>query len=290
MKQHTYKFDELEAIIHQTEDTLNAIYQADPRDFEQPLPLNFRVLKEAVSESERLQREHQKLLKLYREQESYTSTASQIFLAPLRRIEGFSRMLMEDYGKKIGEDGKNAINTIIKNAEELGNYLDDYIAIMNLGRKKINRKKFSVEDSLKKIFCNVFADTPSAELHIENLKKIPLAYAEPDLAHQAIEEILINVKKFSKNTCKTEITAGWDDDQNAYFIQDNGIGFDTRYADTIFDLFSRLNRAESYEGTGAGLAFVKKIFQLHEGKVWADGSLGEGAVIYFNFGEETDSS
>ncbi len=286
MKQQTDKFDELGALIRQTEDTLNAIYHADTQDLDHPLPLNFRVLREAVSESERLQREHKKLLQLYRELESYTHTASEIFLAPLRRIEEFSKILTEDHGKTMEGEGKKAIHSIINNVNELGNYIDDFMTVMNLGQKKIYRKQFSVEDSLKKIFHTIFSDTPSAELHLETM---PLSNADPDLAHQAIEEILTNARKFHTEKHNIIITAGWDDKQNAYYIQDNGTGFDNRYSNSIFNLFSRLTRAERQGGTGAGLAFVKKVFQLHEGSVWAHGFPGAGAVFYFNFGEEAGS-
>jgi light-regulated signal transduction histidine kinase (bacteriophytochrome) len=284
MKKTIPQFDEVHAIIKQTEDTIDAIYKGSNDFVEPPLPLNFRVLKEAVRESERLQEKHDQLARLYDELESYSFALSNIVRSPLRRINSYANILAE-------EDGKNGadkmVSAIIKNTKELNHQFDCFIDLINLSRKVLRKKSVSVQNIISAIYKNEFSQAVSSQLHLTEMRDTE---AEPELAERVIREILCNSFRFRKKKGRLQINAGWDEEKHAYFIEDNGIGFPPEYAESVFDLFKRLNKEDEYPGAGTGLTAVKKIIALHRGKVWIEAASGIGCTVFFAFKRKDDDN
>ncbi|MFP4385236.1 MAG: sensor histidine kinase [Spirochaetia bacterium] len=279
MKNTTLQFDEVRSIIKQTEDTIDAIYKGTPNKAEPALPLNFRVLKEAVGESERLQKKNLQLAQLYYDLESYSFALSNIVRAPLRRIKGYANVLADDVIDN-NNDAGGMVSAIIKNTKELSDQLDCFIDIINISRKNPQMKSVSIKNILSSIYKNEFADTDSSDLHI---REMPDTEADPELAERVIREILSNSFRFRKKKGRLRIHTGWDSEKKVFYISDNGIGFPPEYSEAVFELFRKLNKEVEYPGTGTGLTVVKKIIELHKGRIWIEARSGTGCSVYFTF-------
>jgi two-component system sensor kinase len=223
--------------------------------------------------------------------EAFSYSVSHDLRAPLRAIDGFSRILLEDYADKLDEDGNRELQVVRKNAQNMGQLIDDLLAFSRLGRKAVEPSLIDMTDLAKSVFeqINVTDSERRPRLKIES---IPPAQGDRALIRQVFVNLLSNATKYSrlKDQPVIEIGGNTKNGNNIYYVKDNGAGFDMQYANKLFGVFQRLHGAEEFEGTGVGLAIVQRIIHRHGGKVWAEGKVNEGATFYFTLPKENDGN
>ncbi len=217
-----------------------------------------------------------------RELESFSYSVSHDLRAPLRAIIGFSSMLLEDYMDKLDEEGKRLLDVILKNTKKMGELIDDLLILSRVGRKEIETIEIDMGRLAGEVFAEVKAFIPEREIQV-NIKPLPPARGDSGLIHQVFFNLISNAVKFMRPGDKAIIEVGSCEDkkENIYYVKDNGIGFDMQYADKLFGAFQRLHSEKQFEGTGIGLAIVQRVIQRHDGRVWAEGKVNEGATFYF---------
>ena len=221
----------------------------------------------------------QQLTELNNELESFSYSISHDLRAPLRAINGYSQMLHEDYADKIDEEGNRLLKVIQQNATKMGVLIDDLLHFSRLGRREIQLNNISLNELIEDVLDELLSETDiKYTITIDTLGKIKGDYA---LLYQAFYNLLSNALKYSSKVEKPEIniTAEIVKNQVQVIIKDNGVGFDMEYYDKLFGVFQRLHSNQDFEGTGVGLAIVKRIINKHNGEIWAIGKVNEGAVF-----------
>jgi PAS domain S-box-containing protein len=222
-----------------------------------------------------------------KELEAFSYSVSHDLRAPLRAIDGFSRIVLEDHGAKLPEDGRSCLEVIRANTVQMGRLVDDLLAFSRLGRQAVKRQ---VVDSTQLVHDCLGALQRSPPLRHMDIRvaELPCCQADPALLKQVWLNLLANAFKYTGNRESAVIEVGCrrDGGRNVFFVKDNGVGFDMRYAHKLFGVFQRLHRAEDYEGTGVGLAIVQRIVERHGGQVWADAKVDEGATFSFTLDPE----
>jgi len=224
----------------------------------------------------------QQLEQANKELEAFSYSVSHDLRAPLRAIDGFSRILLEDYSDKLDEDGNRVLEVVRKNAQNMGQLIDDLLAFSRLGRKAVEPTPIDMTDMAKSVYeeLKAFNSAHPAQLRIHDT---PSASGDRTLIRQVFVNLLSNATKYSRKKKRPLIEIGGrtENGNNIYYVKDNGAGFDMQYANKLFGVFQRLHGPEEFEGTGVGLAIVQRIIHRHGGKVWAEGKVNEGATFYF---------
>jgi signal transduction histidine kinase len=220
-----------------------------------------------------------------KELEAFSYSVSHDLRAPLRSIDGYSRVILEDYGDKVDNEGKRVLSVIIKNAGRMGQLIDDLLAFSKLGRQSPATAILDMEA----ITLSVVEDLKVQQKfnnHIEVGTMLP-ARGDSSMMKQVITNLISNAIKYSRKTenARVEIGSYKENAHHVYFVKDNGAGFDMQYYDKLFGVFQRLHNGAEFEGTGVGLALVNRIINKHNGKVWAVGKVNEGATFYFSLPE-----
>jgi len=226
-----------------------------------------------------------------KELEAFSYSVSHDLRAPLRAIDGFSRILMEDYSAKLDEDGNRVLETVRQNAQHMGQLIDDLLAFSRLGRKAVELSPIDMTDLARSALEDLTASDSASPSHVK-IASIPPAQGDRVLIRQVFINLLSNATKYSrlKEQPAVEIGGNTENGNNIYYVKDNGAGFDMKYADKLFGVFQRLHGPEEFEGTGVGLAIVQRIINRHGGKVWAEGKVNEGATFYFTLPKKDDSN
>ncbi|MBI4643853.1 MAG: PAS domain S-box protein [Deltaproteobacteria bacterium] len=217
-----------------------------------------------------------------KELEAFSYSVSHDLRTPLRAIEGFARMLMDDYAQALDREGLRLLDVIRSNTRIMGELIDDLLALSRLGRQEIRSQELDLEALVTTVFGELQAQEPERRLELI-LNPLPPAFGDRTLINQVLANLLGNAVKFTQPREKPIVeVGGWTEGkENIYFIKDNGVGFDMRYVGKIFGVFQRLHRREDFEGTGVGLAIVQRIINRHGGRVWATGKVDRGAEFYF---------
>jgi signal transduction histidine kinase len=228
-----------------------------------------------------IQKRTQDLEAANKEMEAFSYSVSHDLRAPLRSINGYSKILLEDYSDKLGEQGKQTLNTIIRNAIRMGQLIDDLLHFSRLGKQSVKKVNLDM-NSLVRNVCDELAEQYPKKADIL-IKPLPPIDADSSMIRQVIQNLISNALKYSmrKENAKIEIGAYPENDHLTYYVKDNGAGFDMKYYDKLFGVFQRLHSANEFEGTGVGLALVQRIIAKHEGRIWAEGKENEGATFYF---------
>jgi light-regulated signal transduction histidine kinase (bacteriophytochrome) len=217
-----------------------------------------------------------------KELEAFSYSVSHDLRAPLRSMSGFARILEEDFGPKLDSDGMRYIGLIQKNAERMGCLIDDLLAFSRLNRQILTRSLVNPAALVRETFDSLESERSGrqVELIVGNL---PPCKADYNLLRQVFVNLLSNAIKFTRSRAAARIEVGSrsEQGQTVYFVRDNGVGFDMRYIDKLFNVFQRLHRVEDYEGTGVGLAIVQRIVTRHGGRIWAESVLDQGATFFF---------
>ncbi len=224
-----------------------------------------------------------------KELEAFTYSVSHDLRAPLRAIDGFSRMILRDYQALLPDEGQRRLGIVRENAQQMGQLIDDLLTFSRLNRQPLTRQPVDLTELANRIMVDLRSQEKShpVELIIEPL---PPAQADPALLKQVMVNLLSNAMKFTRKCEAASIKIGYheDNDEIIYFVKDNGAGFDMRYVDKLFGVFQRLHRADEFEGTGVGLAIVQRIIHRHTGRVWAEAEVDKGATFYFTLGKEVE--
>lgn len=198
-------------------------------------------------------------------------------------IDGFSRILLEDYTYKLDDEGRRMLNLVRGNTQMMGQLIDNLLAFSRLGRQQIELSGIDMGGFAKAIFDELKPST-SVRMIQFTVNSLPAAHGDRAMIRQVFANLLSNAVKFTKgkDTAVIEVDGWVEDRQNVYYIKDNGAGFDMRYANKLFGVFQRLHSIEEFEGTGVGLAIVQRIIHRHGGGVWAEGVVDAGATFYFS--------
>ena len=246
-----------------------------------------QVVNEKTDALRRVEVAERTLREANKELEAFTYSVSHDLRAPLRSINGFAKILTEDFGPSLPPEAKRHLRVIQKGASRMGELIDDLLEFSRLSRTALDRQVVDLERVVREVWSELRRqdEVRSAELVVGDL---PRCLADRRLIKQVWVNLLSNALKYSRTRSEPRIEIGWREDEQqpgsvVYWIRDNGVGFDQQYVNKLFGVFQRLHRQEEFEGTGVGLALVRRIVQRHGGRVWAEGRLDEGATFYFTF-------
>lgn len=219
-----------------------------------------------------------------KELEAFSYSVSHDLRAPLRAVSGYANMLKEDHAALLNEDGKRIVGIIVTNARMMGQLIDDLISFSRISRKETNVEEVNMQQVVEQVINEL--KTQRAEKNYRFvLHALPVCKTDPQLIKQVWINLVDNAMKYSslEEEPVIEIGAAHTNGKVAYYVKDNGVGFDMKYSDKLFGVFQRLHRQDEFEGTGIGLALVKRIVERQNGVLHAEGSIGEGAVFSFSF-------
>jgi len=218
-----------------------------------------------------------------KELEAFSYSVSHDLRTPLRAINGYSIMLKEDYEEKLDAEGRRIIGNVITNARMMGQLIDDLLAFSRLGKKELANTKIDMQSLTTNVVNELLQHDFEQDYHI-NIGLLPPTEADPGMIKQVLINLLSNAVKYSAKNGHPEIEIGARDEETrtVYYVKDNGVGFDMAYVGKLFGVFQRLHSQEEFEGTGVGLALVKRIIDKHKGEVWAEGRENIGATFYFS--------
>jgi len=270
--------DELSTLIESFNDMLTQIQGRDGA-----LQLAHAELEQRVSE-----RTFQ-LAAANKELESFSYSVSHDLRAPLRSIDGFSQALLEDCSETLNDDGRAHLQRIRKATQRMGFLIEDLLNLSRVSRTEMHTQNLDISA----LACSIANDLQNAqperqiELQIEDGLK---TRADPGLLRVVLENLLNNAWKFTSKHASAHIAFGMarGNGTPAFFVRDDGAGFDPAFADRLFGAFQRLHAMTEFAGTGVGLATVQRIVHRHGGRIWAESALGQGATFYFTL-SETDS-
>lgn len=228
------------------------------------------------------ERTHQ-LASANRELEAFSYSVSHDLRAPLRAISGYSIMLREDYESELDSEGRRIVKNIISNAKMMGQLIDDLLAFSRLGKKELTETTIDMQKLAGKAVEELLSHEPPGKYQIVT-RNLPPARGDEMMMKQVLLNLLGNAIKYSSKKALPEIEIGAVDEDRriVYYVRDNGAGFNMAYRGKLFGVFQRLHSAEDFEGSGVGLALVKRIIEKHNGEVWAEGIEGGGATFYFS--------
>jgi two-component system cell cycle sensor histidine kinase/response regulator CckA len=217
------------------------------------------------------------------ELESFSYSVSHDLRGPLRAIDGFSRILLKDHADHLDAEGQRLLDIIRANTRDMGQLIDDLLAFSRLGRREMQVADLDMETLVQNVVREL-QDTFGDRTVQWDLKPLPASRADRALIRQVWVNLLGNALKFRRPRESAVIEVGCRNaaDEEVYYVKDNGVGFDMKYASKLFGVFQRLHRFEEFEGTGVGLALVQRIVQRHGGRVWAEGQVNGGATFYFS--------
>jgi PAS domain S-box-containing protein len=218
-----------------------------------------------------------------KELEAFSYSVSHDLRAPLRAIHSFTGILKEEYGQLLDEEGRRVCGIIESSSVLMGNLIDDLLAFSRVGRTELLRSDFEVTSLVKSIFIDITSPEERARISFE-VSDLALAYGDIATIKQVWANLISNAVKYSSRREKAEIFVGCipAEEETVYYIKDNGVGFDMQYVHKLFGVFQRLHSSRDFEGNGVGLAIVQRIIHRHDGRVWAEGMVDNGAVFYFS--------
>jgi PAS domain S-box-containing protein len=224
----------------------------------------------------------EQLQAINQELEAFSYSVSHDLRAPLRAVDGFSKILIEDFGPALPAEVQRLLRIVRDNTQQMGKLIDDLLDFSRLSRKSFECTILDMASLTQSALSDLVKADPGSVLSVEINSLVP-AHGNAALIKQVLINLISNAVKFSRvrSDPKVEIGCHANGKENTYYVKDNGVGFDMAYADKLFGVFQRLHSAHEFEGTGVGLAIVKRIINRHNGRVWAEGSANAGATFYF---------
>ena len=218
-----------------------------------------------------------------RELEAFSYSVSHDLRAPLRTIDGFSLALEEDYAELIDATGRDYVRRVRNGVQRMGGLIDALLQLSRITRAEIVRSQVDLSAMAKVIVENLKEENPERSIDFEVQEGLK-GEADPKLLQVALENLLGNAVKFSAKVSHATVAFGWDTAKNAWYVKDNGAGFDMFYADKLFNAFNRLHGDKDFKGSGIGLATVARVIRRHHGSIWAEGVVDHGATFWFTLG------
>lgn len=245
-----------------------------------------RLLQEAKRHAaeleQRVQERTRELAAANKELEAFTYSVSHDLRAPLRAIDGFSRMLLEGYVQRLDAEGQRLLGVVCANTARMAQLIDDLLAFSRIGRKALEIGAVDMAALARSAIEDIRREKSNPALRVE-MGDLPPARGDRAMLGQVFVNLIGNAVKYSgkKAAPVVEVGSSREGGETVYFVKDNGAGFDMKYAGKLFGVFQRLHHDDEFEGTGVGLALVERIVRRHGGRVWAEGKVGEGAVFRF---------
>src|SRR5438046_344066 len=225
------------------------------------------------------------------ELESFAYSVSHDLRAPLRHVFGYSELLQRQASSLLDEKSRRFMQTILESSKRMGNLIDDLLAFSRIGRTETKNTLVSLDQLVKEGVAEVGQDTTGRDI-VWKIYPLPVCYGDRSMLRLVIVNLLSNAVKFTRTRTQAEIEIGCVDRENEVevFVRDNGAGFDMQYVDKLFGVFQRLHLPEEFEGTGIGLATVRRIIHRHGGEVRAEGGVDQGATLYFSLPKAQDAA
>jgi PAS domain S-box-containing protein len=216
------------------------------------------------------------------ELEGFSYSVSHDLRAPLRAINGFSRILRQDHGEHLNSEGQRLLEIIRVNTRKMDRLINDLLTFSRLGRQEVRATDLKMQPMVQEVVKELQDNLGSREVQWD-CRPLPAARADHSLMRQVWVNLLNNALKFTRprESAVIEVGCRSEENEDVYYVKDNEVGFDMKYAHKLFGVFQRLHREEEFEGAGVGLALVQRIIQRHGGRIWAAGQVNEGATFYF---------
>ena len=216
------------------------------------------------------------------ELETFAYSVSHDLRTPLRAVDGFSRILQEDYAPKLDPEGQRIVNVIREATKKMAQMIDDILAFSRAGRLELSIRPIDMNELVREVLRSLAPALAGSDVKVE-IQPLPASKGDASMIQRLWTNLLDNAIKFTRTKPggAIEVSAQAGDHETIYYVKDNGVGFDMQYAHKLFGVFQRLHGPDEFPGTGIGLAIVKRIVERHGGRVWAQGKVGQGATIYF---------
>jgi signal transduction histidine kinase len=222
-----------------------------------------------------------------KELEAFAYSVSHDLRAPLRHIDGFMELLQKRTVGALDERAQHYMDTISDSAKRMGQLIDDLLAFSRMGRYEMSKMLVDLNELVQEIIQELAPEMQDRTIHWR-IASLPTISGDRAMLRLVLVNLIANALKFTRPRPQADIEIGCLPDQGAeiiVFVRDNGVGFDMAYADKLFGVFQRLHRADEFEGTGIGLATVRRIITRHGGRTWAEGQVNQGATFYFSLSQ-----
>jgi hypothetical protein len=251
-----------------------------------------RQLEKRVSErTSELERANLELAAVNRELESFSYSVSHDLRAPLRTVQGFCQMYMEDFATSISPEGRVLLDHVATGAQRMGQLIEDLLALSHIGRRPLMRGTFSLEELARRVMAECLGGQPRRRVDVR-IGALGHCEGDASLIEQVWVNLLSNALKFTRGRDPgvIEVDCREEDEGTVYFVRDNGVGFKMEYADRLFGVFQRLHSEAEFEGTGVGLSIVQRIIQRHGGRIWVQSMPGTGTTFHFTLAPDRRAS
>ena len=217
-----------------------------------------------------------------KELETFSYSVAHDLRAPLRHIDGFSKILEDDYGPGLDPTAKHYLRMIRGSARNMGQLVDDLLKLSRIGRQQLVCEPTDLNTMVESVLQTIQPELEGRRIDWR-IAKLPSIDCDPGLIKQVFTNLISNAVKYTRRRAMTVIEIGLvaSDGPPIFFVKDNGAGFDQRYVHRLFGVFQRLHKTEEFEGTGVGLATVQRIIQKHDGRIWAEAEVDKGATFFF---------
>jgi light-regulated signal transduction histidine kinase (bacteriophytochrome) len=224
----------------------------------------------------------------YQELEAFTYSVSHDLRAPLRHVTGFAQMLAEETGGQLSPTARDYLERIQQRAVQMGAMVDDLLKLARLGRQPLHPRLTPLTEIVGAVIAELESEV-AGRLVEWQVRELPVVACDAGLLGVVFTNLLSNAVKYTRPRAPAVIEVGETtrDGERAFFVKDNGVGFEMKYADRLFGVFQRLHRKEEFEGTGVGLATVQRIIHKHGGRIWAEATPDRGASFYFTLNAPT---
>jgi hypothetical protein len=274
-----------EQLQHRRKGELNVEIVVRAGDREIPISADKQQIFELlIATLEETGRANEQLAALNRELETFSYSASHDLRAPLRHIMGFVDMLQKNASATLDEPSRRLLGRVAEAAGRMGQLIDDLLAFSRMGRSEFLRRKVDLGALVGEVIEELREESPGRDVLFRR-GDLPEVTGDPAMLRVVLMNLASNALKYTRTRERPEVEVGSLDGgpgEVVVFVRDNGVGFDMRYADKLFGVFQRLHPAEEFEGSGIGLATVRRIIHRHGGRTWAEGEPGRGAKFYFS--------